>query len=83
MTGGVANAQVATQTKQLYGVEMEYAGHLFQPVPWSPTTKRGMPAELEHFLDDPSHVVINVPPNFMFSAKISNPTRLCAVYRKR
>lgn len=26
---------------------VRFTGHLFQPVPWSPTTKHGMPQELE------------------------------------
>lgn len=47
---------------------MEWTGILFQPVPWSPATKRGMPAEYERYLDDPAYTVINVPPNFMFKA---------------
>ena len=64
--------------------ELEFADILFQPVPWSVSSKRGMPAELERYADDPEHyTIINVPPNFMFASKIFKPSRLCAVYRRK
>jgi hypothetical protein len=53
---------------------------LFQPVPYSPGTPKGMPAELEQYHQSPTHLIINVPPNFMFAAKIFQPSRLCAIY---
>jgi hypothetical protein len=53
---------------------------LFQPVPYSPGTPKGMPAELEQYHQSPAHLIINVPPNFMFAAKIFQPIRLCAIY---
>jgi hypothetical protein len=56
---------------------------LFQPVPYSPNTPKGMPAELEQYYQSPEYLVINVPPNFMFAAKIFQPSRLCAIYHKR
>ena len=71
------------QQCNLEGLIAEFAYVLFQPVPWSPTTKRGMPVEYERYLDDPAYSVINVPPNFMFQAKIFKPSRLCAVYHVR
>jgi hypothetical protein len=40
-----------------------------------------MPAEYEQYLDDPTYAIINVPPNFMFKAKIFKPSRLCAIYK--
>ena len=55
---------------------------LFQPVPYSPGTPKGMPAELEQYHQVSSHLIINVPPNFMFAAKIFQPSRLCAIYQK-
>jgi hypothetical protein len=55
---------------------------LFQPVPYSPGTPKGMPAEFEHYHQSPEHLIINVPPNFMFAAKIFQPSRLCAIYQK-
>jgi hypothetical protein len=64
------------------GVQARYAGQLFQPVPWSATTRRGMPPEMEQFADSPDHAIINIPPPFMFKAKIFNPSRLCAVYER-
>ncbi len=55
---------------------------IFQPVPYSPGTPKGMPAELEQYYQSPEHLIINVPPNFMFAAKIFQPSRLCAIYQK-
>jgi hypothetical protein len=55
---------------------------LFQPVPYSPGTPKGMPAEFEQYHQSPAHIIINVPPNFMFAAKIFQPSRLCAIYQK-
>jgi hypothetical protein len=55
---------------------------LFQPVPYSLGTPKGMPAELEQYYQSPDYLIINVPPNFMFAAKIFQPSRLCAIYEK-
>lgn len=62
--------------------QVEFTGLLFQPVPYTTATPKGMPAEFETFHASEDHTIINVPPNFMFKAKISKPSRLCAVYRK-
>lgn len=62
--------------------QVEFTELLFQPVPYSATTPKGMPAEFEKYYTSPDYVIINVPPNFMFKAKIFQPSRLCAVYRK-
>ena len=56
---------------------------LFQPVPYSPNTPKGMPAEIEQYHQSPAYLIINVPPNFMFAAKIFQPSRLCAIYQKQ
>ncbi|MCY7390996.1 MAG: hypothetical protein LH647_05680 [Leptolyngbyaceae cyanobacterium CAN_BIN12] len=61
---------------------VEFTQLLFQPIPYTATTPKGMPAEFEPFHDSPEHIIINVPPNFMFKAKIFKPSRLCAIYRK-
>lgn len=58
--------QVMKETGQPEGTEVEYTRMIFQPVPWSPTTKKGMPAEFEKYNEDPDYVFINIPPNFMF-----------------
>lgn len=71
--------QVAEQVKSQ---EVEFAELLFQPVPYSTATPKGMPAEFELYYESPDYVIINVPPNFMFKAKIFKPSRLCAIYRK-
>ena len=62
--------------------QARYAGQLFQPVPWSGSTPRGMPAEMERFADSATHAIINIPPPFMFKAKVFSPSRLCAVYEQ-
>ena len=74
---------MATETQQEPGTELEFADILFQPVPWSLTTKKGMPQEYEKLHEDPDYVLINVPPNFLFQAKIFKPSRLCAFYRRK
>lgn len=58
--------QVVKETQQPDGTQVEYTGIVFQPVPWSPTTKKGMPQEFEKYHADPDYVMINIPPNFMF-----------------
>jgi hypothetical protein len=60
----------------------EFTELLFQPVPYSTATPKGMPAEFEKFQTSPDHTIVNVPPNFMFKAKVFKPSRLCAIYRK-
>ncbi|MBE9114533.1 hypothetical protein IQ249_01365 [Lusitaniella coriacea LEGE 07157] len=60
----------------------EFTELLFQPVPYSKATPKGMPAEFECYHSSEEHIIINVPPNFMFKAKIFKPSRLCAIYRK-
>ena len=71
--------QVSQQTQ---GVKIEFTQLLFQPVPYSKNTPKGMPVEFESYHDSEDYVIINVPPNFMFKAKIFKPSRLCAIYRK-
>ncbi|MEO1353938.1 MAG: hypothetical protein AAFW84_35165 [Cyanobacteria bacterium J06635_15] len=71
------------QVCQSTGAEqVEFTEQLFQPVPYTTTTPKGMPAEFEQYYHSPDYVIINVPPPFMFKAKIFKPSRLCAVYRK-
>jgi hypothetical protein len=61
---------------------VEFTELLFQPVPYSTATPKGMPAEFEKFQNSSEYVIVNVPPNFMFKAKVFKPSRLCAIYRK-
>ncbi len=61
---------------------VEFTELVFQPVPYTTTTPKGMPREFEQYHESDDYVIINVPPNFMFKAKIFNPSRLCAIYRK-
>lgn len=77
------NSAFLQQIAQNVGWEqIEFTELLFQPVPYSAITPGGMPIEFEKFRASPDHVIINVPPNFMFKAKIFKPARLCAIYRK-
>ena len=62
--------------------QVEFTELLFQPVPYSSTTPKGMPAEFEKYHESEEYAILNVPPNFMFQAKIFKPSRLCAIYRK-
>ncbi len=71
--------QVADQAESR---TVEFTEKLFQPVPYSPGTPKGMPAEFEQYQGSPEYLIINVPPNFMFAAKIFQPSRLCAIYHK-
>lgn len=73
--------QVASETQQ--SCQLEYTGMLFQPVPWSPATPKGMPEEFQKFHEDADHVTINVPPHFLFQCKIFQPSRLCAIFRQK
>ncbi|BAZ53311.1 hypothetical protein JMG10_35645 [Nostoc ellipsosporum NOK] len=68
--------------QQLQCEKVEFTKLLFQPVPYSLATPKGMPTEFEQYHESDDYIIINVPPNFMFSAKIFKPSRLCAIYRK-
>lgn len=63
--------------------QIEFTELLFQPVPYAPGATKGMPVEYEPYHDSEDYVIINVPPNFMFQAKVFQPSRLCAIYRKK
>lgn len=70
------------QIAEMLNVEaLEFTELLFQPVPYSAQTPKGMPTEFEPYYESKDHSIVNVPPNFMFKAKIFSPSRLCAVYR--
>jgi hypothetical protein len=78
LTGEKFLGQIAEQAKC---ESLTFTEIVFQPVPYSPGTPKGMPAEFEHYHQSPAHLIINVPPNFMFAAKIFQPSRLCAIYQ--
>lgn len=80
--GSLLGEQVAKECSLAEGIELNFTEMLFQPVPWSATTRKGMPAEIEVYHDDPDYTIINVPPNFMFTAKIFKPSRLCAIFKR-
>lgn len=71
--------QIAAQSQ---APRVEFTELLFQPLPYSTATPKGMPAQFEPYYQSEDHVLINVPPNFMFKAKIFQPSRLCAIYHK-
>ncbi len=68
--------------EQLHCSKVEFTELVFQPVPYTVSTPKGMPQEFEPYYNSADHAIINVPPNFMFKAKVFKPSRLCAVYRK-
>ena len=72
--------QVVKECQLAESSKVIFSGQLFQPVPWSVTTRKGMPAEFEKYSDNPKYTIINIPPNFMFQAKVFKPSRLCAIY---
>lgn len=63
--------------------QVEFTELLFQPIPYTTATPKGMPSEFEPYHESSEYAIINVPANFMFKAKIATPSRLCAIYRKR
>lgn len=68
---------------QQSGVEaVKFTELIFQPTPYAMNTPKGMPNEFEQYHSSPDYVIINVPPNLMFRARIIKPSRLCAIYRK-
>lgn len=69
-------------SQQAQDSSVEFTELLFQPVPYSLSTPKGMPAQFEQYHNNEDYILINIPPNFMFKAKIFNPSRLCAIYRK-
>jgi hypothetical protein len=62
--------------------KVEFTELVFQPVPYALSTPKGMPAEFEKYHQSDEYTIINIPPNFMFTAKIFRPSRLCAIYQK-
>lgn len=68
--------------QQVKAEKLEFTELLFQPVPYSISTPKGMPAELESYYNNEDYAIVNVPPNLMFQCKIFKPSRLCAIYRK-
>jgi hypothetical protein len=80
--GLLSNETFTTQISQQLKQYIEFTQLLFQPVPYSQHTPKGMPVEFEKYYNSKDYIIINVPPNFMFQAKIFKPSRLCAIYRK-
>ncbi len=79
LTNESFQAQVA---EQVQCSTVEFTQLLFQPIPYTTATPKGMPAEFEQYHNNQDYIIINVPPNFMFKAKIFKPSRLCAIYQK-
>ncbi|GBF80212.1 hypothetical protein [Aphanothece sacrum] len=79
----LTNEQFIEQiSQQIPAQNLKFTELLFQPVPYSIQTPKGMPTEFEPYYNSDEYIIINVPPNFMFKAKIFNPSRLCAIYQK-
>ncbi|MGF1604056.1 MAG: hypothetical protein ACFCU8_18980 [Thermosynechococcaceae cyanobacterium] len=62
---------------------VEFTELIFQPVPYSQNTPKGMPQLFEQYHESEDYVIVNVPPNYMFKAKVFQPSRLCAIYRRQ
>lgn len=77
-----SEAFIKQVSAQMHGESVEFTQLLFQPVPYSTVTPKGMPAEFEPYHASDEYMIVNVPPTFMFQAKIFKPSRLCAIYRK-
>jgi hypothetical protein len=69
--------------QQVHWESAEFTELLFQPVPYTLNTPKGMPQEFEQYHELDEYTIIIVPPNFMFTAKIFRPSRLCAIYKKK
>lgn len=67
--------------EQVHRQQVEFTELVFQPVPYSQETPKGMPRAYEQYYQSSDHAIVNVPSNFMFKAKIFNPSRLCAIYQ--
>ncbi|ACK64645.1 conserved hypothetical protein [Rippkaea orientalis PCC 8801] len=81
--GLLTNQQFLEEVSQHLKIpSLEFTQLLFQPVPYSMATPKGMPPEFEPYHQSEDYIIINVPANFMFKAKIFNPSRLCAIYRQ-
>ncbi len=78
-----SEAFLAQASQACDGVPVEFTELVFKPLPYSTHTPKGMAPEFEPYLESPDHIIVNVPPNFMFKAKIFKPNRLCAIYRKQ
>lgn len=76
-----SEAFLAHLCQQTGTAQIEFTDLLFQPVPYTLQATKGMPVEFEQYHNSPDYLIINVPPNFMFKAKIFQPSRLCAIYR--
>lgn len=68
-------------SQTLHENDIHFTKKVFQPVPYSQQTPKGMPTEFERYHNSDDYIIINIPPNFMFQAKIFKPSRLCAIYR--
>ena len=73
-------AMIAEVCKNSKCENAEFIGEIFQPVPYSRDTPRGMPAKYEQYHLKEDYAIVHVPPQVMFKAKVFKPSRLCAVY---
>ena len=71
---------LAEVSRQSEATSATFTGALFQPVPYSVNTPRGMPKNIEQYVESPTHAIINIPPTVLFKSKIFKPSRLCAVF---
>lgn len=67
---------------QIEAQKVEFTGILFQPMPQVASAPRNMSPEVEEYFTSTDYAIVNIPPAFLFKARISNPTKLCAVFHR-
>ena len=63
--------------QQILCSTVEFTELIFQPIPYTMATQKGLPAEYEQYDNTQHYLIINVRPTFMFKPKIFKTRRLC------
>ena len=67
---------------QIEAQKVEFTGILFQPMPQMSGAPRNMSPEVQEYFTSNDYAIVNIPPAFLFKARISNPTKLCAIFHR-
>ena len=67
---------------QIEAQKVQFTGILFQPMPQVSAAPRNMSPEVEEYFTSSDYAIVNIPPAFLFKARISNPTKLCAIFHR-
>ncbi|GBF99986.1 hypothetical protein Rsub_12713 [Raphidocelis subcapitata] len=73
----LADAAAASGLPQ--GASLRFTGALFQPIPWSPTSRYGMPQEFEVYRDKSRYMIVQIPGKMILDAMVKGIPRICAV----